>query len=333
MVNEIQLARLMIKGSTETGECVSCGGYTETAKETRLEKAYGDKFTDFSALIKQGGTHICTSCRELINKENRSKVIFFHSEEKELIRADFQKAYDIFLNPPKQSFVLSVPYSFKKHHLLYAGISTKEKMYIGSDDGTVTYMPAVHRKLHDLVLEAIKRGVPKQQMQAGNYSTPTVSKVGANFIQDLEYSIEEIRATGLLKMFFRLIPKQEKVSFDKEDNELIKEVDLRAGYLLASIAVASEIRRNRGLDFWNGIFARRTTRFASLNLTSFVERMCEALQVKTTDMSDIITKLKSYSEEEEKQISVAIREHTNIVLGVAYDTLKTNKKEGKGIEK
>ena len=322
--SEIAFARRLISGRLEfTGECAACGGVL--VEPSTIKKACGSKFTDYSGLIKFGGNEICESCVKLMDKKNLSKVIYYHDGICE--RGRFDIAWSVMTTPPKgKNFILSVPYSFKKHHLLFAGISTSENMLIGTDDGTVHYIFKRDKKVLEAVKQSSVDGVPRAQVMNGNYTAMTMSKFGEDYIRNLESIVKDARESGLLKLAFRALPKQEKIKYCKEVIDMLDASDVKASEILAQVAYNSGLRVTRGLDFWNQIFPHRVYRFRKFALNDMVNRLCEQFAIPPQFMQSIIAQLESLTDEESKQIQKSIENHTQLVLGITYEKVKEIKK-------
>lgn len=312
-----QAARRLMNQVEYTGECASCGGPVGDGAKL-ISRAVGAKFTDFNGLITGGGEKICSKCIALMQKAHLSKVVLYHEGVMET--GKFDMAWNAMIDPPDGEFVLSVPYSFKKHHLLSAGLSTAEVMNIGTDDGSVEFVTARDAEALGAVVESVKNGVPRAQVMSGQYSPMIMNTFGADYISNLENAVALARETGLLKLIYRVLPKQKKIKYTKEVKRLLSSEDVKAGELLAEIAIRADMRLERGMEFWSAVFPHRVNRFRTLELNDMIERLCQAFSISAVGMSRISNLLNSYSDEEAKSIAHAIRNHTQIVLGICYDT-------------
>lgn len=79
---------------------------------------------------------MCDSCEKLYTDKNMRFKLIYSDQRGTYKIINRQDVLDILCNPPKE-FVLSVPYSYQKHHWLYAGLSDQHKSYIGVDDRTI----------------------------------------------------------------------------------------------------------------------------------------------------------------------------------------------------
>ena len=113
--------------------CSSCG---RACTDTPFKKALKTNFTNYSALLISGGTKVCKACLSLLDdKDLRFKPVIYRVPGiKEILNRE--DVLNVLKKPPDE-YVLSVPYSFKKHHWLYAGLSSQKLALIGTDSRTV----------------------------------------------------------------------------------------------------------------------------------------------------------------------------------------------------
>lgn len=316
--------RRFISDTPELGECCSCGGKSD--EYLAFNKVVKSKFSDFGGLLKTGGVLFCEGCIALLdNKAGRSKMLICENPG-ELRISDKSEAMQIIENPPDK-FFLSIPYSFKKHHWLYAGLSTKDLMLIGTDNKTVVYEPIRHRDIKNALNGAINLGVPTMQILNGTYHPSTYQKFGASYITKLEDQIACERPTGLVELLLKLIPKpvtKEKIEMEDMD-DMLDDIDKSAAAFLGQVAEVSQLRRDRSQDFWGGIFLRRVQRFSRCTLPDMLERLAATLRISTTDMSSIAVSLDSMFDEDAEQIRKAIEKHPRLIVAIAYDILKVKR--------
>lgn len=134
-MDSIMSARVFM-GKSCNGEyvCTSCGMPHQARKLIR--KSLKSSFVNFDEIMIVASDYLCESCEELLNDPNmRYKAAYYVEPGKKIIpeREDILRI----IQYPADKWVLSLPYSNKKHHWLYAGLSDKHRGYIGTDTRTV----------------------------------------------------------------------------------------------------------------------------------------------------------------------------------------------------
>lgn len=157
--------------------CASCGReYAYKQAKKALSSAFNQ--TEFFLFP---GMYLCDGCLKLFgDKDGRSKCLFYPAPgEKKVI--DREEVLPLLEAPPQKPFVLSVPYSFKKHHWLFAGLSGYPHVMVGTDDRSVELdygkydIPgAIH-----IIGGMLVYGVPRSEVATGTYSVLTRSRYGA----------------------------------------------------------------------------------------------------------------------------------------------------------
>lgn len=133
--DRIMLARIFMGfGCEGEHECVSCG--LSDRANTPLKRSLKSNFVNFDELMVGKSDFICESCMALMaDPDMRFRAVYYREPGKKNIpeRAD---VLEIIKNPSDE-WVLSLPYSNKKHHWLYAGLSDTQRAYIGTDNRTI----------------------------------------------------------------------------------------------------------------------------------------------------------------------------------------------------
>lgn len=297
--------------------CCSCG---KISAKNPAKKALKKTFTDFVQFIQNPSTYVCDSCLELYEDRNlRFKPIFSDTQGSYRI-PERPEILQIIRNPPEK-FILSVPYSYKKHHWLYAGLSTRKKAYIGTDDRTVIidYSKVDIETVTDKITDCLCYGVPRTELILGIYSVFTLSKFG--FIERLENNLfAPIRQSGLIELIVKFSPavaaKDKKIYENKEENGMLTNAEINAVNLLGFIASGSAYRAKNGMQFWDGFFERRINRFKHLNAHEFVSKLAEA--VGTNHNSVYQQMIKEISEEDLDEIMTTIRKETHLLVSIVY---------------
>jgi hypothetical protein len=298
--------------------CCSCG----LNRATKLiSKSVKTTFTDFTALIKNPSQYICDSCLNLYNDKNmRFKPIY--SDAKGTYRIiDRSEVLDIIRNPADE-FVLSLPYSFKKHHWLYAGVSNKDVAKIGTDDRTVIvdYRKTDINQLIDNIADLLQYGVPRSEIISGKYSIFTLSKFP--FVKNVDDEIlKDVRQSGLVELIVKYTPavKNKKI-YESEEETMLTEAEKNAVNLLGAIASGSEYRIQNGLQFWSDYFERRINRFKRLDPNEFVSKLAESVGTSNTcGYHDMVTAL---SDDQLSDIMDVIRKETHLLVSIVYSERK-----------
>lgn len=307
-------ARKMLSNNYAPGDCAICGGNSDEG--IQIKKAVSSSFTDWQALFAAAGRRCCKRCQAIVaDSKMRTKCVFcVRAGEVEFVT--YEDVYSIIKSPP-DTFVLSIPYSFKRHHWLYAGISTPEKMLIGTDTETVVYRPAEHADVLEAVETMIAAGVSSKQIESGNYHPSSVALLGARY-EELEGILSKHRGDGLVKLFCKVVPKQ------KIDNWEVEEVRTRAqsnaAYYLQTLATHSKFREENGLQFWGGFFEARINRVLDLPFEQATNKLMESLQCgPNTAIAVLIDEL---GDNEKREIMETLKKQARICISLAYSDMK-----------
>lgn len=299
-------------------ECIACG-VSERANDL-IQKKLKTNFTNFNELMLGTGRYICESCQSLLeDKDMRFKAVYY-TELGVKQTPERNTILNIIAHPP-QKFVLSLPYSFKKHHWLYAGLSNNQLALIGTDNRTV----AINYMDHDvpLVIDTIKMliaaGVPRNEIILGKYTTFTRYKLPD--IDNYENTIAPMRSCGAVEMIVKYTPAAtEKIKLGSE-KIMITEFETAAANILHGIASRSQFRVNDGIRFWGGYFERRINRLKNLELHEFISKLSDAVGSPQSYTDN----LKTLNPEDEQKIMQEIREKTNLMVSLAYTIGKESK--------
>ncbi len=302
-------------GGQASGEymCCSCG---LVRAEHSLHKAIKSTFTQMDRLLLSPSAYICDACKGIYdNSDMRFKPILCTGEPYKVIERE--QVLEVICDPPEK-FVLSVPYSFKKHHWLYAGLSDRDKAYIGTDDRTVEVDYVQYDILHiiDTVQRLIAYGVPRGEIILGNYSVFTMSRFGRLLIE-CEAEISPLRFGGLVELIVKYTPaRKEKLIYEsEEENPMLSESEFNAVNFLGSIANNSTYRKENGIQFWSGYFKRRVNRFKKFDAKVFASKLAEACGTAQGVYIDLII---SKSDEELEKMMEDIRSKTDLLMSIVY---------------
>lgn len=321
MSNSIKAARRWLHGAVSEGECCVCGGPDAPLD---INRVVGASFTAFDALILGAGAACCEGCQRLLSDPalRHKHILSVTCGIYSTIERD--QVWDILTNPPDKSFVLSVPQSYKKHHWLYAGLSTNERMVIGTDNRSVVYEPQTHAEIVDWITDMLFSGVGSRQIISGVYHPATYERYGAIELTDAEELLAPHRPTGLVELLTTYAPKPKRVAAAETEKErkMIDEKDKMAVLFLAPIAKASNLRHERGADFWDDIFPRRVTRFRHLPLAEVVSRLISVLAIPVVEADPIMVSLAALSAEDTATIESAMRARPKMIVSLVYAYLK-----------
>ena len=305
--------------------CASCG--RELAYKP-AKKALSSAFNQ-TELFLFPGKHLCTGCLQLFgDKDGRSKCLFYPAPgEKTIIERE--QVLEILTAPPKTPFVLSVPYSFKKHHWLFAGLSVFPDVRVGTDDAGVE----LDYSRHDVpgairtVCDMLEHGVPRAETATGAYSVLTRARYGGKLLE-WERILAPLRPCGGVELFVRYAPAvKKKLPFEKENDNMFTDTEKKAADLLASVAASSLYRQENGLVFWKSFFIRRVQRYASMDLHGFISSLCGAVSCPGSDLTHVTTVIDGMTDEEEKAVMETISQKPDLVVAMAYTKLRDSREK------
>ena len=311
--SEIMDARVFMGGEC-VGEhdCVSCG--LSMRASTNYKQFIKTNFCNYDELLLSRSVYLCDSCAALMNdKDMRFKPVFFREFGKKEIpeRGDVLEI----IQHPLEKFVLSVPYSFKKHHWLFAGLSDRHRALIGTDSRTVVidYEKFDVRKIIGEIIRMVNAGVPRKEIVCGKYSSFTRKKYP--WIEDSEIIIDGLRPCGAVELAVKYTPATtEKIKIEGSER-MITQSERMAAYTIYSIAATSQVRIDDGIRFWGGFLERRVNRFKELPLHEFVSKLSASVGAShNIGVKDI----EEMSEEMELQVMEDIREKTSLIIALAY---------------
>lgn len=309
----------------ELGDCCICGGKTD-GKALPVIKALGKTYTDFDNTIKGTSGICCKECKAVLAaKHSRIKPILVTDPGKVIIITK-DEIWDVINNPPEK-FVLSVPYSYKKHHWIFAGLSNPEKMLIGTDNKTIIYEQKIHKKIANAIMELKNMGVSSAQIISGNYHPSIMAKIGIE-LDKLEKIIADERITGLVEFLVKYSPKAEtKLTEFERDEGMITTDQSNTATFLALIAAGSKYRSNNGKQFWTGFFEHRINRVIDNDFATATSKLMESVDYDTTSSNLLNDFINNIDEETENQIMKTLRDQTKLSVVLAYDWLKKSREE------
>lgn len=302
-------------------KCASCG--VEARADLNYKMVLKTNFINYDELLISGGAWICQSCANILEDPDMRfhPVLFRAFGVKEV--PERETILPLLKNPPKQ-FVLSLPYSFKKHHWLFAGLSTNEVALVGTDSRTVE----IDYHKYDVftivgeVQRMIGAGIPRHEIINGRYSAFTRARFPG--IDKSEAIIGEMRTSGAVELFVKYTPAQKEKIEIREESAMITETEATAAQLLYNISANSQMRVSDGIRFWGGFFERRINRYKQLPLHEFASKLAAAVGSGCNLNAAFVNGI---PEEQEEFIMRDIREETNLILALAYEINKGAKKK------
>lgn len=309
-------------------KCVSCG--LERANE-KISKAMNSTFNCFGLFLFQS-MFICPCCMNLFkDSHGRTRFIFYTEPEKKVL-VERENILDIISSPPRGKFVLSIPYSFQKHHWIHAGLSDEHCAYVGTDQGTVRVdyeaydVPCIVSTIKDMVLY----GVPRKEITLGKYSTFTLSNFGCQ-ISAWEDTISSVRPCGAVDLIVRHVPAVKKQKHTFGGDAVFNDIEAIAIDILKSIASASKYRKENGLEFWGGFFKRRVTRHKEYDLHKFFSMTCRTLYCDPVHID--VNILESLDEDLKKSVMKEIQEKSDLLIAAAYTSMREDKESNAAKQK
>ena len=307
-------ARKMMSDNWEAGECAVCGGVAQ--EKSVIKKAVSSSFTDWQALMQGTGRKCCPACEALIkNTMMRNKCIVCTAAGT-VESTDYNGIHSILREPPDK-FVISIPYSYKRHHWLYAGISTSKRMLIGTDTATVEYIPSKHASVLDAIEMLIKAGVSSRQIESGNYHPSSIAIIGAGFEQ-IESIISQHRGSGLVRLLVKISPREKFDYCGVKDMRTTEQEN--AAFYLRELAAHSNFRASNGMQFWGGFFEARVNRVAGLSFDKATNKLMTSLQCSPN--AGITAIIDNMSNEQKDGIMKTLAEQPKVCISLAYSDMK-----------
>lgn len=320
---EIIRARKAISSDPISGPqiCCSCGRQCDG---TPLKNALSNNFTDISGLAVNGGTFLCDSCIGLMaDKDVRFKPVLFVNGLKRVLNKT--EVLDVICNPPQTDFVLSVPYSHKKYHIFYAGLSNTQHMYIGTDNQTVRIHTGETdpKKLSETIRSLLLAGVSRKEILSGLYGIKSLSKHTV-LITEAEKSLSNQRVSGIVSLIVNCTSSVSASSEDKNTNGdafMITPTEQNAIDILHAMAKQSAKRAENGILFWESEFRRKIDRHSHKPLHEFVSAVAESIGTNlcSTELPTIIADL---LETEEDKIMEEIRNKSYLLVALLYQQMR-----------
>lgn len=310
--------------------CALCGESPfGAAGSTR--SVLGPNFVDFWAIERPDADSICQGCARCLAGRpgddppplrTRSVLVVDGS----LTVLDRPALWDAITAPASTAHVLSWSTGGKIHHWLHAGVSTADRLMIGSDRSCIAVTSA-DRPLADAVL-ALVAHFPRAAVVGGDYHPKAVQSFSAARWAQLDRAVEPYRPSPLLDLLCYCAPKPDAPDTENAHEELMIDPAIQtAANLLACIAGASEYRATRGKEFWSGFFRHRVERHKRLPLAECVSRLLDACQSSATAETtrEATAWLAQACEGECASVERALRTNTALVVALSYEGIQARK--------
>lgn len=300
--------------------CVSCG---LPRANTPVAKGMNSTFNCFGLFLTDSRV-ICPQCMELFkDRAGRSKIVLYTQKGQQRIM-EREDVLSLLKAPPAAEFVLSLPYSFQKHHWIHAGLSTPRKAYIGTDDGTVVIDYERHDIPHlvDTAVDAVMYGLSRKELTAGKYSVFTRARFGAT-LDAWEAALAPLRHGGALDLIVRHIPavkKKKSFTIQEEEDAVFSDTEQKAIAVLSTLAASSRYRRENGLPFWQAFFKRRIMRNVDYPLNAFFSGVARGIFCEPTLLDASL--IEGMSEEDSRAVMREIKKKTDLLLAATYTAIK-----------
>lgn len=313
----------------ECGEiCASCG---QARASDKIGKVMSSSFnqTDFFLF---DSIYICGACKALFSdKDVRSKCLLYLEAGKKQVMA--REDVLPFLANPTWPFVISLPYSFQKHHIIHAGISENGQAIVGTDSMPVflDYKNFEIAAAIMLIAEMLTAGVPRKELQSGKYGIYTRQRYGS-LLDKWELNLAPMRPYGVIELLVRYQPSTKtKTKSFIQGGEVFTDMEQKAINLLVSLAYASRYRRENGMEFWSSFFKRRVARHSGKDVNTFFSAVAQSIACDSTllDLAPIDALIDM---DAGTAVMKEIAEKADLLIAAAY-TVHKERSEGLSIPK
>jgi hypothetical protein len=271
--------------SPATGACVCacCGASPWEVSPRPASEMVGESFSEPGLLVSPYAPEVCAGCAGLLGGKPGDvptpfRMLHALATPHGVRVLTLSELHALIDAPPPGRFALVFATSKKRHAWLHSEVCDASRIVVGTDDG-----PAVFEPAHRPALEAVAALVAwfsRDAIRLGQYPAPSVSRMGAAAWSAAEAAVAPLRPSRTLDLLCAITPRPEvKPAAAEEEPVMLDPDDEDAATLLTAIAVASQFRVNRGLDFWGGVYSHRVQRFARLPLPDMISRLIAELRV------------------------------------------------------
>lgn len=225
---------------------------------------------------------------------------------------------DLIADTQGGSFVASWAESGKKHHALYARLSTAETYRWGSDRATIEFDRLDAAECLHAVEELCVHHT-RSSILSGSYDPIRIAKSGPARWADLEAVVAPHRGRQMLALICDIARKPETPQPEEEDRVTDPHDEIAAD-ILASVARSSSVRAEDGINFWKTYLRRRIQRHVHRGLRDAVSRLldecgCSSVSHETEEAIRILDTL---SADDTAAVAASLRERTALVVSMAY---------------
>lgn len=311
--------------------CAVCGNSPFDPGPRPIEEVLTDSFSDHGWLLSPSAAVVCAGCQALLGGKPgddpppaRMQHVIVSDDGTYIVLDKPADVAAVLMAPPACVFVLVWSGSRQKHAWLRAGLSTADRIIVGTDDGPVAFEPS-DRRLLETVSELLAV-FGRDEVESGTYAA---NRAPAEWLVAHEAIVSPYRPSLLLSMLCRIAPRGDTKPAPVEATQPshLAPDDTDAVCLLASLALGSEIRRTDGIMFWRGMFAHRVARFARLPLADFVSRMLCELRVPACGDGALAAALAIEEWPPERQVacSRALRVRGALLVTLAFGAVRAMK--------
>lgn len=315
--------------------CACCGDSPFDAGE-RTSRRLSDSFSDHGLLADPAAPEVCAGCVSLLagrpgdDPPPARMLSILAIDGCDVEYPDRAGVWAALLDPPDAPHVLVFAASRKKHAWLRAGVSSRDLVLVGTDDGTVAYRPAIDRPAVNAALRLLG-GFRRDAVASGVYPSSQVAAYGVADHSRDEAAVSPIRGP-LLSLVCALAPKQPPRKRSHSDmplfahpgcDDVISPHDTEAAQLLAHIAQTCRMRGADGKRFWSGFYRHRVERFRRLPLPDLVSRLSDAIGASPTapGLQAALGMLASLDADHQAEIERSIRERPALCVALSFDLI------------
>lgn len=302
-----------------------------------LARTLGAGFSDWQTFQDPRADTICRGCARLLAGRPgddppplRTRTIMVVDGQLQIV--PWPDMWGLITMPPRGVQVVSWAVSNQKHHVLYAELCNATELRVGSDTSTIAVWPERDQPLARAV-RALRRanakGKPyftRDEIASGAYRVPAIAAYGAAAWAQHESVVAARRGDPVMALYLAHAPV---TPMETERHSDMDDTDQQAVDLLAALAKSSALRISDGLGFWGSLFVRRVRRHAARALPDFLSRLMADLQIDTQSVGaqQAATLTRAITDTDAAALMQIIRERPELLIALAFDYLKTMKKE------
>lgn len=313
--------------------CCCCGNDINSNEIVKQKDVIKNTFTEHTKIINFNSHFFCQNCAKILNPENRRKHIFIGEDlQYKFVDKNFILNFLFNIQDYNKYFILSISQTFKKHHLLNAGLSSKYIINLGTDNKTITIndVPFFIKTLK-LINKALFNKITKNEILNNIYSNKNLIRF-KSFIEELEKHLIEYRNLNKLQIILNLITKDLIIEDEILEEELIilNSNEILTINFLKNLALASDLRKSEGIDFWNFKFKNILTKTRKKDFIIFINNLMRDLKINND--TNLIEFIENLSFEDKEVIKQEIELKSNFLIAYIFNLIKKeNKNKNKNI--